>query len=232
MIAIIYTSLVALAQTDIKKLIAYSSVAHMGFVTLGIFTFSTQGTEGAIFQMLSHGIISAGLFLCVGVIYDRMHTREIAAYGGLVERMPIYAVFFMVLTMGNVGLPGTSGFIGEFLTLMAAFKVNTWVAFLATSGVILSAAYALYLYRRVIYGVLVKPALKTIQDLSPREIGILAPLVALTIFFGFYPAPILDVTAVSVKKLVSSYEAAVGTPAAKIQPAVIPAQPAPAPAQH
>ncbi|CAN1721824.1 NADH-quinone oxidoreductase subunit M [Hyphomicrobium sp. 1Nfss2.1] len=231
-IAIIYTSLVALAQTDMKKLIAYSSVAHMGFVTLGIFTFSTQGTEGAIFQMLSHGIISAGLFLCVGVIYDRMHTREIAAYGGLVERMPIYAVFFMVLTMGNVGLPGTSGFIGEFLTLMAAFKVNTWVAFLATSGIILSAAYALYLYRRVIYGALVKPALKTIQDLSPREIGILAPLVALTIFFGFYPAPILDVTAVSVKKLVSSYEAAVGTPAAKIQPAVIPAQPAPQPAQH
>ena len=231
-IAIIYTSLVALAQTDIKKLIAYSSVAHMGFVTLGIFTFSTQGTEGAIFQMLSHGIISAGLFLCVGVIYDRMHTREIAAYGGLVERMPIYAVFFMVLTMGNVGLPGTSGFIGEFLTLMAAFKVNTWVAFLATSGIILSAAYALYLYRRVIYGALVKPALKTIQDLSPREIGILAPLVALTILFGFYPAPILDVTAVSVKKLVSSYEAAVGTPAAKIQPAVNSAQPAPAPAQH
>ena len=231
-IAIIYTSLVALAQTDIKKLIAYSSVAHMGFVTLGIFTFSTQGTEGAIFQMLSHGIISAGLFLCVGVIYDRMHTREIAAYGGLVERMPIYAAFFMVLTMGNVGLPGTSGFIGEFLTLMAAFKVNTWVAFFATTGVILSAAYALYLYRRVIYGALVKPALKTIQDLSPREIGILAPLVALTIFFGFYPAPILDVTAVSVKKLVQSYEAAVGPAAVKAAPAVTPAQPAPAPAHH
>jgi len=230
-IAIIYTSLVALVQTDMKKLIAYSSVAHMGFVTLGIFTFSTQGTEGAIFQMLSHGIISAGLFLCVGVIYDRMHTREIAAYGGLVQRMPLYAAFFMVLTMGNVGLPGTSGFIGEFLTLLASFKVNTWVAFFATTGVILSAAYALYLYRRVIYGALVKPALKNIQDLSPREIAILAPLVALTIFFGFYPSPILDVTAVSVNKLISSYEAAVASPATKMAPAAPPTQPAPAPAQ-
>jgi NADH-quinone oxidoreductase subunit M len=226
-IAIIYTSLVALAQTDIKKLIAYSSVAHMGFVTLGIFTFSTQGTEGAIFQMLSHGIISAGLFLCVGVIYDRMHTREIAAYGGLVNRMPIYAAFFMVFTMGNVGLPGTSGFIGEFLTLLSAFKVNTWVAFFATSGVILSAAYALYVYRRVIYGALVKPALQNIEDLSWREIGILAPLVALTIFFGFYPAPILDITAVPVKKLVASYEASVhsaGVPGAAVTPAPAPAQ--------
>jgi NADH-quinone oxidoreductase subunit M len=231
-IAIVYTSLVALAQTDIKKLIAYSSVAHMGFVTMGIFTFNTQGTEGAIFQMLSHGIISAGLFLCVGVIYDRIHTREIAAYGGLVERMPLYAVFFLIFTMGNVGLPGTSGFIGEFLTLLAAFKVNTWVAFIATSGVILSAAYALYLYRRVIYGALVKPALKNIQDLSPREIGILAPLVALTIFFGFYPAPILDVTAVSVKNLVAHYEQAVGVPTQKIAPAPAAAAPAPAPAHH
>ena len=231
-IAIIYTSLVALAQTDIKKLIAYSSIAHMGFVTLGIFTFSTQGTEGAIFQMLSHGIISAGLFLCVGVIYDRMHTREIAAYGGLVERMPIYAAFFMVLTMGNVGLPGTSGFIGEFLTLLASFKVNTWVAFFATTGVVLSAAYALYLYRRVIYGALVKPALKTIEDLSAREIGILAPLVALTIFFGFYPAAILDVTAVSVKKLVASYEAAVHPAGAPAAAKTTPTRPASAPAQH
>jgi NADH-quinone oxidoreductase subunit M len=230
-IAIIYTSLVALAQTDIKKLIAYSSVAHMGFVTLGIFTFSTQGVEGAIFQMLSHGIISAGLFLCVGVIYDRMHTREIAAYGGLVQRMPIYAAFFMVLTLANVGLPGTSGFIGEFLTLLAAFKVNTWVAFLATTGVIFSAAYALYAYRRVIYGALVKPALKNIEDVTPREIATLAPLVALTIFFGFYPSPILDVTAVSVKKLVTTYEAAV-KPAARpaaATPAAPTSPPAPAP---
>jgi NADH-quinone oxidoreductase subunit M len=230
-IAIIYTSLVALAQTDIKKLIAYSSVAHMGFVTLGIFTFSTQGVEGAIFQMLSHGIISAGLFLCVGVIYDRMHTREIAAYGGLVQRMPIYAAFFMVLTLANVGLPGTSGFIGEFLTLLAAFKVNTWVALLATTGVIFSAAYALYAYRRVIYGALVKPALKNIEDVTPREVATLAPLVALTIFFGFYPSPILDVTAVSVKKLVTTYEAAVGVKpaAATPAPANTPASPAPAP---
>jgi NADH-quinone oxidoreductase subunit M len=182
--------------------------------------------------MLSHGIISAGLFLCVGVIYDRIHTREIAAYGGLVQRMPIYAVFFMVLTMGNVGLPGTSGFIGEFLTLLASFKVNTWVAFFATSGVIFSAAYALYAYRRVIYGALVKPALKNIEDVTPREIATLAPLVALTIFFGFYPSPILDVTAVSVKKLVTTYEAAVGVKPATATPAPAapPASPAPAPA--
>ncbi len=209
-IAIIYTSLVALAQTDLKKLIAYSSVAHMGFVTLGIFTFSTQGVEGAIFQMLSHGIISAGLFLCVGVIYDRMHTHEIDVFGGLVNRMPIYAAIFMVFTLGNVGLPGTSGFIGEFLTLLAAFKVNTWVAFLATTGVILSAVYALYVYRRVIYGALVKPALEEhpghelSRDRHPR-----AARRADASSSACYPAPILDVTAVSVKKLVASYEAAV-----------------------
>ena len=157
-VAIIYTSLVALAQEDVKKLIAYSSVAHMGFVTMGIFTFTVQGVDGAIFQMLSHGLVSAALFLCVGVVYDRMHTREIAAYGGLVNRMPIYAFVFMVFTLANVGLPGTSGFIGEFLTLLGAFKANTWVAFLATTGVILSAAYALYLYRRMIFGPLEKPA--------------------------------------------------------------------------
>jgi len=208
-IAIIYTSLVALVQTDLKKLIAYSSVAHMGFVTLGIFTFSTQGVEGAVFQMLSHGIVSAGLFLCVGVLYDRMHTHEIDVFGGLVNRMPIYAAFFMVFTLANVGLPGTSGFVGEFLTLLAAFKVNTWVAFLATTGVILSAAYSLHVYRRVIYGALVKPALKNIQDLSYREIGILAPLVVLTLYLGVHPSPVLDVTAVSVKKLVAAYEASV-----------------------
>ena len=163
-VAIVYTSLVALAQTDMKKLIAYSSVAHMGFVTMGIFTFTTQGVEGGVFQMVSHGIVSAGLFLCVGVLYDRMHTHEISAFGGLVNRMPIYAAFLMVFTMANVGLPGTSGFIGEFLTLLAAFKVNTWVALFATSGVIWSATYALWLYRRVIFGQLVKPTLKAIQD--------------------------------------------------------------------
>jgi len=210
-IAIIYTSLVALVQEDIKKLIAYSSVAHMGYVTLGIFTFTTQGIDGAIFQMLSHGIVSAALFLCVGVVYDRMHTREIAAYGGLVERMPMYAFVMMVFTMANVGLPGTSGFVGEFLTLIGAFKVNSSVAALATLGVILSAAYALYLYRRVIFGALEKATLKDILDLSPREIAILAPLVLLTIFFGVYPASLLDVTAVSVKKLVANYELATRT---------------------
>ena len=208
-IAIVYTSLVALAQEDVKKLIAYSSVAHMGFVTMGIFTFNVQGLDGAIFQMLSHGIVSAALFLCVGVVYDRMHTREIAAYGGLVNRMPIYAFCFMVFTMANVGLPGTSGFIGEFLTLLGAFKANTWVAFIATSGVILSAAYALYLYRRMVFGELEKPSLKSIMDMGPREVAVLAPLVILTIFFGVYPAPVLDVTAASVKKLVTNYETAI-----------------------
>jgi NADH-quinone oxidoreductase subunit M len=216
-IAIIYTSLVALAQEDVKKLIAYSSVAHMGFVTMGIFTFNAQGIDGAIFQMLSHGLVSAALFLCVGIVYDRMHTREISAYGGLVNRMPVYAVCFMVFTMANVGLPGTSGFVGEFLTLLGAFKANTWVAFLATTGVILSAAYALYLYRRMIFGELDKPSLAGITDMNAREIIVMAPLVILTLGFGFYPAPILDVTAVSVKKLVSGYEAAIKTAALAVK---------------
>ena len=215
-VAIIYTSLVALVQEDIKKLIAYSSVAHMGFVTMGIFTASQQGIDGAIFQMLSHGLVSAALFLCVGVVYDRLHTREIAAYGGLVERMPKYALAFMVFTMANVGLPGTSGFVGEFLTLLAAFKANTWVAIFATTGVILSAAYALYLYRRVIFGALEKASLKQLLDLSPREIAVLAPLVILTIFYGVYPAPVLDVTAASVKNLVQNYETAVKPAAAML----------------
>jgi NADH-quinone oxidoreductase subunit M len=219
-VAIVATSLIALAQEDMKKLIAYSSVAHMGFVTMGIFTFTQQGVDGAIFQMLSHGLVSAALFLCVGVVYDRVHTREISAYGGLVNRMPLYAAAFMIFTMANVGLPGTSGFVGEFLTLLAAFKVSTSVAFFATTGVILSAAYALYLYRRVIFGVLEKPALKALADLSPREIAFMAPLVLLTIFFGFYPAPVLDVTAVSVKKLVAAIETSGATKAAEI-PAVI-----------
>jgi NADH-quinone oxidoreductase subunit M len=210
-IAIIYTSLVALAQEDVKKLIAYSSVAHMGYVTMGIFTFTVQGIDGAIFQMLSHGIVSAALFLCVGVVYDRMHTREISAYGGIVSRMPIYAFTFMVFTMANVGLPGTSGFVGEFLTLLGAFQANTWVAFLATFGVILSACYALYLYRRMIFGELVKPSLQTITDMNPREIAIMAPLLALTILFGVYPAPILDVTRASVKNLVAQYQTAIKT---------------------
>ena len=210
-IAIIYTSLVALVQEDVKKLVAYSSVAHMGYVTLGIFTFTSQGIDGAIFQMLSHGIVSAALFLCVGVVYDRMHTREISAYGGLADRMPVYALCFMVFTMANVGLPGTSGFVGEFLTLLGAYKANSTVAALATLGVILSAAYALWLYRRMIFGVLEKASLKDILDLNAREIAILAPLVILTIFFGVYPSALLDVTALSVKKLVQNYEMAVKT---------------------
>ncbi|NND50078.1 MAG: NADH-quinone oxidoreductase subunit M [Rhizobiales bacterium] len=207
-VAIIYTSLVALAQEDMKKLIAYSSVAHMGFVTMGIFTLTAQGVEGGIFQMLSHGIVSAALFLCVGVVYDRIHTREIAAYGGLVNRMPIYAFTFMVFTLANVGMPGTSGFVGEFLTLVGAFRVNTWVALLATTGVILSACYALWLYRRVIFGSLEREGLKAIADKGPREIAILAPMVVLTIFFGFYPAALIDVTAASVDNLITQYQTA------------------------
>ncbi|HSM97302.1 MAG TPA: NADH-quinone oxidoreductase subunit M [Rhizomicrobium sp.] len=200
-VAIIYTSYVALAQEDMKKLIAYSSVAHMGFVTMGIFTVTHVGVEGGIYQMLSHGIVSGALFLCVGVIYDRMHTREIAAYGGLVARMPIYAACFMVFTLANVGLPGTSGFIGEFLTMLGAFHVNTWVAIFATTGVIWSAAYMLYLYWRIIYGKLVKPGLQAIQDLTAREIAIMAPLVVVTLIMGVYPNFVFKVTSASVEHL-------------------------------
>ncbi|HEY5082030.1 MAG TPA: NADH-quinone oxidoreductase subunit M [Bauldia sp.] len=207
-VAIVYTSLVALMQEDMKKLIAYSSVAHMGFVTMGIFAANAQGVQGGIFQMLSHGIVSGALFLCVGVVYDRLHTREIAAYGGLVNRMPLYAFVFLVFTLANVGLPGTSGFIGEFLTLIGTFRVNTWVTFFAASGMILSACYALWLYRRVIFGALEKPALRSLLDLSGREIAILAPLVVLAIFFGFYPAPVMNVTAAAVDHLVGNYQAA------------------------
>jgi NADH-quinone oxidoreductase subunit M len=208
-IAIVYTSLVALAQEDMKKLIAYSSVAHMGYVTMGIFTMNAQGVDGAIFQMISHGFISGALFLCVGVIYDRMHTREIDAYGGLVSRMPAYALVFLFFTMANVGLPGTSGFIGEFLVLAGIFQVNTWVAAVATSGVILSAAYALYLYRRVAFGALIKEALKTIQDMSRRERALFAPLVVMTLVLGVYPAAVTDIIGPSVKALISDYHAAV-----------------------
>ncbi|MBI1418483.1 MAG: NADH-quinone oxidoreductase subunit M [Limimaricola sp.] len=192
-IAIVYTSLVALVQEDMKKLIAYSSVAHMGYVTMGIFAMNQQGLDGAIFQMLSHGFVSGALFLCVGVIYDRMHTREIDAYGGLVNRMPAYALVFMFFTMANVGLPGTSGFIGEFLTLMGIFQVNTWVAAVATSGVILSASYALWLYRRVVFGDLIKESLKSITDMNAREKLIFAPLVAMTLLLGVYPALVTDI---------------------------------------
>ena len=208
LIAIIYTSLVALAQEDMKKLIAYSSVAHMGFVTMGIFTVNHQGIEGGIFQMLSHGVVSGALFLCVGVVYDRIHTREIAAYGGLVNRMPLYAAFFMVFTLANVGMPGTSGFIGEFLTMLGAFLHNSWLAIFSATGVILSAAYALFLYRRIIFGALVKPSLKTIQDLTPREIALLAPLVIITIGLGIYPKPVFDVTTPAVAKLINDNKTA------------------------
>jgi NADH-quinone oxidoreductase subunit M len=207
-IAIVYTSLVALVQTDMKKLIAYSSVAHMGYVTMGIFAANQQGVDGAIFQMISHGFISGALFLCVGVIYDRMHTREIDAYGGLVSRMPAYALVFMFFTMANVGLPGTSGFVGEFLTLMGIFQVNTWVAVVATSGVILSAAYALWLYRRVTLGALVKESLQTITDMDRRERAIFAPLIIMTLVLGVYPAAVTDIIGPSVAQLVSDYHAA------------------------
>ncbi|RLJ60303.1 NADH dehydrogenase subunit M [Litoreibacter meonggei] len=207
-IAIIYTSLVALAQSDMKKLIAYSSVAHMGYVTMGIFAANQQGVDGAIFQMISHGFISGALFLCVGVIYDRMHTREIDAYGGLVNRMPAYALIFMFFTMANVGLPGTSGFVGEFLTLMGVFQVNTWVAMFATTGVILSAAYGLWLYRRVVMGDLIKESLKSITDMTTRERAIFAPLVFMTILLGVYPALVLDLIGPSVEALVSNYDTA------------------------
>ena len=208
-IAIIYTSLVALMQEDMKKLIAYSSVAHMGFVTMGIFAGTMQGVAGGMFQMISHGIVSGALFLCVGVVYDRMHTREIAAYGGLVNRMPLYAMVFMVFTMANVGLPGTSGFIGEFMTLLGTFKVSIPTAVLATTGVILSACYALWLYRKVVFGALVKPSLMSIKDLTFRECVTLFPLVALSIFFGVYPKPVLDMSAASVQQLVNNYSTAV-----------------------
>ena len=204
-IAIVYTSLVALVQDDMKKLIAYSSVAHMGFVTMGIFAANQQGIDGAIFQMLSHGFISAALFLIVGVIYDRMHTREISAYGGLVIRMPAYALVFMFFTMGNVGLPGTSGFVGEFLTLMGTFQVNTWVAAVATSGVIFSACYALWLYRRVVFGDMIKAGLKTMSDMSLRERVIFAPLVVMTILLGVYPAVVTDIIGPSTAALVDNF---------------------------
>jgi NADH-quinone oxidoreductase subunit M len=209
-VAIIATSLIALVQEDMKKLIAYSSVAHMGYVTMGIFAANELGIQGAIFQMISHGLVSAALFLCVGVVYDRMHSRDIAAYGGLVERMPRYAFAFMVFTLANVGLPGTSGFVGEFLVLIGIFQVNTWVAAGAAVGIILSAGYALWLYRRVIFGALEKESLKSILDLNRREAAILLPLVVLIIFFGFYPAPILDTTAASVAALVEQYTAGTG----------------------
>ena len=205
-IAVIYTSLVALMQEDMKKLIAYSSVAHMGFITVGIFTFTQQGLEGGILQMISHGIVSGALFLVVGVIYDRLHTREIARYGGLVHRMPLYALVFMIFTMASVGLPFTSGFVGEFLILLGTFKVNTWVAALTATGVILGAAYMLWLYRRVVFGELTKPDLMEMMDLNKREILIFAPLVFAAIWIGCYPDPLLRVMHVSVDNLIAEHQ--------------------------
>ncbi|HEX5380583.1 MAG TPA: NADH-quinone oxidoreductase subunit M [Phenylobacterium sp.] len=209
-IAVVYTSLVAFRQTDIKKLIAYSSVAHMGFVTMGIFSGNDVGVQGAIFQMLSHGVISGALFLCVGVVYDRMHTREIAFYGGIVNRMPLYAAVFMLFTMGNVGLPGTSGFVGEILTMTGTYQVSTWTALVAASGVILSAVYALSLYRRVVFGELTNPALAGIADLEIREVAIFVPLVLSTLYLGVQPGVVFNLTQASVDNLVAVYRAAIG----------------------
>ena len=207
-IAVIYTSLVALAQEDMKKLIAYSSVAHMGFVTAGTFTMTVQGLEGAVYQMLSHGVVSGALFLIVGVVYDRMHSRDIATYGGLVHRMPKYAFVFMLFMMASVGLPGTSGFVGEFLILLGAFQVNTWVAALTALGVILGAAYMLYLYRRVIFGALTKDSLKRMLDLSPREVLVFAPLIFIVLWMGIYPMSFLDMMHASVSNLVDQVDVA------------------------
>jgi NADH-quinone oxidoreductase subunit M len=212
-IAVIYTSLVALMQDDMKKLIAYSSVAHMGFVTVGLFSFTMQGVEGGIVQMLSHGIVSAALFLIVGVVYDRIHSRRIDAYGGLVNRMPRYALVFMVFMLASVGLPGTSGFVGEFLVLVGAFQVSTWVASLTATGMILGAAYMLWLYRRVVFGVIDKDELRQILDLDRREVAIFAPLVFAAVFFGFYPGPWLEVMDASVANLLDGYHAAVAAAA-------------------
>ena len=215
-IAIVYTSLVALVQEDMKKLIAYSSVAHMGYVTMGIFAANTQGVAGGIFQMISHGFVSAALFLCVGVVYDRIHSREIAVYGGLVNRMPLYAFVFLLFTMANVGLPGTSGFVGEFLSLIGTFRSNITVATFATIGVILSACYALWLYRKVVFGKLVKPSLAGITDMGWRESLVFAPLVILTLVFGFYPKPILDMSASSVASLLDTYNKAIAVKSAAV----------------
>ena len=212
-IAVVYTSFVALVQEDMKKLIAYSSVAHMGFVTIGAFTLTVQGLEGAIYVMLSHGIVSAALFLIVGVVYDRIHSRDIEVYGGLVHRMPGYALTFMFFMLASVGLPGTGGFIGEFLVLLGAFQVNAWICALAALGVILGAAYMLYLYRRIVFGELTKDALKKIADMSPREWALFAPLIILTLWMGIYPLPFLDIMQVSVENLLQQVQTAQATAA-------------------
>ena len=211
-IAVIYTSLVALSQTDMKKLIAYSSVAHMGVVVIGTFTFNLQGIEGALFQMLSHGVVSAALFLCVGVVYDRIHTREIARYGGLGDRMPAYAFVFLLFTMASMGLPGTSGFIGEFMVLVGAFEVNFWVSLLGSAGMILGAAYMLWLYRRIIFGIITRDDLRSILDLSPREVGLFVPLVVLTLWMGIYPSSFTSFFDATVGAMVEQHSAALAAP--------------------
>ncbi len=225
-VAIVYASLVALRQEDIKKLIAYSSIAHMGFVTIGIFSMTPEGMQGAVFQMVSHGVVTAAMFLCAGMIVDRAHTREIAAFGGLASRMPWYAAAFMVFTMGNIGLPGTSGFVGEFLTLLGAFRANSWVAFFAATGMVLSAAYALWLYRRVIFGA-IRPGLEGAPDLSRREVALLAPLAAVTVVLGVWPNAVLDMSAASVDGILHGAQVALneaktlGTASAQIAPAAM-----------
>ncbi len=218
-IAIIYASLVALMQTDIKKMIAYSSVAHMGYVTMAIFAVNQQGLHGAIFQMLSHGVISGALFLCVGIVYERTHTRNIGDYGGLVHRMPKYALAFLIFTMANVGLPGTSAFVGEFLATVGVFRVSVWTAFFATTGVVLSAAYMLWLYRRMIFGQAKSPLMQGLVDISFREHCIVWPLIIVTIFFGIYPAPVFDASAATVDRIVTNYHAAIQAVATAAQAA-------------
>jgi NADH-quinone oxidoreductase subunit M len=210
-VAVIYTSLVALAQEDMKKLIAYSSVAHMGVVTIGIFTFNVQGISGALFQMLSHGVVSAALFLIVGVVYDRIHSREIARYGGLADRMPAYALVFMLFMMASIGLPGTAGFVGEFLVIIGSLQVNFWLALLGGMGMILGAAYMLYLYRRVIFGRITKDDLRHILDLSPREWAVFAPLIVLTLWMGIYPSSFTGFFDASVGAMVQQHTAALAT---------------------
>jgi NADH-quinone oxidoreductase subunit M len=209
-VAIIYTSLVALVQTDMKKLIAYSSVAHMGFVTMGIFTFNQQGIDGAVFQMLSHAVVSGALFLCVGVVYDRLHTREIARYGGMARTMPKYALVFMIFTLASMGLPGTSGFIGEFLSLVGAFQVNRWVAFLAATGLFLGAAYMLVLYRALFFGEVTKDDVRAMPDLNWREMSFFAPLLALTFWMGVYPSSFKDLIDPAVAQIVQHQQEATG----------------------
>jgi NADH-quinone oxidoreductase subunit M len=218
---VVYTSFVALAQEDMKKLIAYSSVAHMGLVTIGIFTFNVQGIQGALFQMLSHGIVASALFLVVGVVYDRIHSREISRYGGLADRMPVYALVFMLFTFAANGLPGTSGFVGEILVIVGATQVNFWLALLGGLGMILGAAYMLYLYRRVVFGRLTKVDLRAILDLSPREIAVFAPLVVLTLWMGIYPSSFTNFFDASVAAMVQHHTQAMAAPVADPAAAVV-----------